>query len=192
MCDLGIEVPLDAILFFDMDGTLINTDHANFLSYKKAIESVLGTTFDVPFDPKIRFNRSTLKTALPELTDTQLKMIIEKKEKHFFEFLSHTKLNYRVHEILLKYSGRNTTILVTNCRKDRALMTLRHYGLIDKFSKVYFREFGDKDERVNKFQNAISDLGVSPKKVVVFENEESEIRDAVKAGIEIINPKIVQ
>jgi beta-phosphoglucomutase-like phosphatase (HAD superfamily) len=40
---------------------------------------------------------------------------------------------------------------------------------------------------VNKFQNAISVLGISPKSVIVFENEEAEIMDALNAGIQVIN-----
>ena len=48
------------ILFFDMDGTLVDTDFSNFLSYKKAIQSVIQTNNDIPYHPNDRFNRHFL------------------------------------------------------------------------------------------------------------------------------------
>ena len=38
--DIDLRIKADSILFFDLDGTLVDTDYANFLSYKKAIEFV--------------------------------------------------------------------------------------------------------------------------------------------------------
>jgi beta-phosphoglucomutase len=37
--DIDALIQADSVLFFDMDGTLIDTDYANFLSYKKAIHA---------------------------------------------------------------------------------------------------------------------------------------------------------
>ncbi|KAF5055053.1 hypothetical protein DSECCO2_381620 [anaerobic digester metagenome] len=90
---------------------------------------------------------------------------------------------------MLGYYGLiHKTVLVSNCRKDRAITTLNHFGLTDKFSNIFFREFEDNDKKINKFQNAILRLGVPPNLIIAFENEESEIADAKKAGISIINP----
>lgn len=181
----------DTILFFDMDGTLINTDYANFLSYKKAIHSVTNNGLELSYNPKVRFNRSFLKIALPNLNPTDYEKITQKKEEYYIDFLSETKLNEVIAEILFKYSKTNRTFLVTNCRKDRAFMTLNHFGLTDKFDKIFYRQFSDNNNKVNKFQNAISELGVPPNLVVAFEYEDIEIAYAKEAGIEIINPLIV-
>ncbi len=113
------------------------------------------------------------------------------KEEYYIDFLSETKLNEVIAEILFKYSKTNRTFLVTNCRKDIAFMTLNHFGLTDKFDKIFYRQFSDNNEKVNKFQNAISELGVPPNLVVAFEYEDIEIAYAKEAGIKIINPLIV-
>jgi beta-phosphoglucomutase-like phosphatase (HAD superfamily) len=42
-----------------------------------------------------------------------------------------------------------------------------------------------KNKQISK---AIIKLGVTPNFIIAFENEESEIADALKAGITIINP----
>jgi beta-phosphoglucomutase-like phosphatase (HAD superfamily) len=122
------------------------------------------------------------------LTEYEYTRIIQEKEEYYNDFLHETKLNPKNIEILYKYSKTNKIVLVTNCRRDRAMATLKHYGLEDKFSDIFCREFGDNDQKINKFQIALSRLGVSPNLVVAFENEDVEVADAQKAGISIINP----
>ena len=39
--EINLNINSDTVLFFDMDGTLIDTDFANFLSYQEAIKSVM-------------------------------------------------------------------------------------------------------------------------------------------------------
>jgi beta-phosphoglucomutase-like phosphatase (HAD superfamily) len=181
------KITKDTILFFDMDGTFVDTDYANFLAYKKAVEITKKSDCGITYNPARRFNRSLLKNAIPNLTETEVSRIIDEKEQHYNEFLHETKLNKVIVEILCKYSQSNKTVLVTNCRKDRALATLNYHGLTDKFSDFFFRQFSENGKKTNKFQNAILSLGISPKLVIAFENEEEEIADAKKAGIQIIN-----
>lgn len=180
------DITVDSILFFDMDGTLIDTDLANFLSYKKAINSVTKSDHNLTYNPDKRFNRSNLNNAVPNLTESEYEKIIQEKEEYYNDFIHETKLNTEIANILFKYSKTNKTVLVTNCRKDRAMTTLKYFGLDDKFSNIFCREFDDNGNKINKFQNAILKLGVPPNFVIAFENEESEIADAQKAGIQKI------
>lgn len=173
------------ILLFDMDGTLVDTDFANFLSYKKAIQSCVHLEKEIEFDPNKRFNRTSLKDLVPNLKEADYEKIIQKKEENYKEHLSETKLNKSVVDILLKYSQTNKTVLVTNCREDRALMTLNYHNLTDKFSNIFFRNISDNGERINKYKKAISSLSISAQTVIVFENESPEIEDAILAGISI-------
>ncbi len=177
----------DTVLLFDMDGTLVVTDFANFLSYQKAIELVIGLDKEIQYNPNERFNRTTLKTVLPNLTETEYEKIIQQKDKNYKEHLSQTKLNKPVADILLQYSNTNKTVLVTNCRQDRALMTLNYYNLTDKFSNLIFRQISDNESRMNKYKYALSSLNLSAQTVVVFENEKQEIEDAKLVGISINN-----
>ena len=170
-----------------MDGTLVDTNYANFLSYKKAVELVKKSSFNILYNPEQRFNRSLLKNTIQNLTETELEMIVSEKEKCYNDFLPETQLNNEIVEILDKYFKTNKTVLVTNCRKDRALTTLNYHGLTDKFSDFFFRQLGESKSKINKFQNAILKLNILPKFVIAFENEETEVEDAYIAGIQTIN-----
>lgn len=186
----SIRVTKDTVFFFDLDGTLVDTNFANFNAYVKAIESVLTLDNPLIYNPHERFNRSALKRTLPNLTKADYENIIQKKEEYYEEFLHQTKLIRENVDILLKYSETNKTILVTNCREDRALKTLKHFGLSDKFSSTFYRQIACDNQKLNKYYNAILKVKMDPSFIIAFENEEVEIADAKKVGIKIINPLI--
>jgi beta-phosphoglucomutase len=187
MQDISLKINTDTVLLFDMDGTLIDTDFANFLSYQEAIHSVIQIEEEIQYIPGERFNRATLKKAVPNLSEEQMEKIIQQKEINYKENINQTILNKSVADILIQYSKTNKTVLVTNCRKDRAILTLEYHKLTDKFSNIYFRQIFDNGNRINKYKNAIISLSLSAQTVIVFENEKAEIDDAILAGISINN-----
>lgn len=180
---INLKINSDTILFFDMDGTLVDTDYTNFLSYKEAINFVLQTDKEIQFSPNERFNRTTLKKIEPNLTEQEIEKIVQQKEKNYQEMLAQTKLNKSIADILIRYYQTNKTVLVTNCRKERALLTLNYHNLSDKFSHLIFRKNSENGNRINKYKNAINHLRISAQNVIVFENEKIEIDDAALAGI---------
>jgi len=169
------------ILFFDMDGTLIDTNYANYLSYKKAIQKVTHT--NIAYNPNERFDRELLKKMIPNIIETEYERIIQEKERYYKDYLPKTKLNKLIADILIKYSKTNKTVLVTNCREDRTLMILKYHEIIDKFSHILYRQKTNNEKMVNKYKKALSNLKISPNLVILFENENSEIKNAITAGI---------
>ena len=113
--------------------------------------------------------------------------IIKQKEINYNKYLTQTKLNKSVSDILIRYSKTNKTVLVTNCREDRAILTLEYHKLTDNFSHLFFKQIEDKDTRVNKYKIALNNLSLSAQIVIAFENEKIEIEDAILAGIPIDN-----
>ncbi len=170
----------ETILFFDLDGTIVETDYSNFLAYNKAINLIFKK--NISYNSSERFTREKLLSIFPNLTKALTNNIIEKKEVFYKDYLVETKLNRTIYNTLIKYHKTNRTFLVTNSRKDRALMILHHYNLEEKFEKIFYRQL-NKNKKVNKFKNTISYLNIFPENIVVFENEQSEIIDAINAGI---------
>ncbi len=46
----------DTVLFFDMDGTLVDTDYANFLAYQQAISEIVESDLNIEYDSNFRLN----------------------------------------------------------------------------------------------------------------------------------------
>ncbi len=179
-------VKTNTVLFFDMDGTLFDTNLANFMSYKKAIHLVINTNVNLTYNQEKRFNRNSLKEIFPNLSKYEYNDIIEKKEQCFNEFLSETKPNQKIVEILFKYAETHKTILLTNARENRAKAILEYYGITNKFNNFFF----NSNILKNKYQKAILELGILPNLVVAFEDEDIEIEKAKQIGIKtIINIK---
>ncbi len=164
-----------------MDGTLVDTNFANFLSYKKAINSVMKNKIELNYNSNIRFNRDYFRKTFLDLDELTYKVIIQRKESYYYYFLPNTKLNSKLIHLLLKYKSTNKIILVTNAYEDRAKATLKYHRIINKFDEIFYRSNTN-----NKYKNAISKLGVSPELVVLFEDENEEIQKAKQIGIKTI------
>lgn len=165
-----------------MDGTLIDTDFSNYLAYKEAIEFVMKKRVDLTFKPNERFDRSQLYDVVDDLTIGQYVEIIKAKEHFYKRNVSTVKVNSSLLTILNATSTTHRSYIVTNATKERAIYTLDYAGVINKFDKIISIE-EDKENIGNKYLLAISKLRVDPSSVVVFENEDIEIANAIKTGI---------
>ena len=180
--EADIEIPPGFIVFCDMDGTLVDTDYANYLSYRHAVIEVTRGKHDVEFSGE-RLNRESLKKRLPSLTAAQCEVIASRKAEYFTEFLSETRLNTALANLITKYSGTNKTVLVTCCREKRAVETLRHHKLLECFTRLICWEALPQGGSSNKYESALSLMGASPEAVLIFENDIADIENGVLAGV---------
>lgn len=169
-------------VFCDMDGTLVDTDYANYLSYRRAVIEVTRGMHDIDFTDE-RLNRENLKKRLPSLTATQLEIIAALKAQYFTDFISETILNTALAHLITKHQGKNTIILVTHCRKRRALEVLKHHKLLECFSQLICHEDLLQGGSKNKYECAIELTGASHQALLVFENDKGSIEEAVAAGV---------
>lgn len=167
------------ILLFDLDGTLINSDLANFLSYEAAVSSVLSIKSEMIFNPNKRTTRETIKSEFPSISHKKLSQIISEKERLYCKFLSKTILNTNASCILKKSNGKEI-ILATNSRKSRAEMLLAHHGISKMFTRKFFKE--DLNTR-NKYQKIFSKISIDNIPIVIFEDDPLDISQAIAAGI---------
>lgn len=176
-----IDIPSGFTVFCDMDGTLVDTDYANYMSYKLAVIEATGGAHDVEFTND-RLDRESLKKQLPSLT-SQLDMIADLKAKYFMECIAETRLNMALADLITQYCGKNTMVLVTCCRKKRAVIVLEHHKLLKCFARLICWEDLPQSEPSSKYESAIKLMELSQEAVVIFENDKRCIEEAVLAGV---------
>ena len=170
------------VIVFDLDGTLVNSDIANFLSYKAAAIHVLSHQVGgFNFDPGIRITRETLAKVIPGVCDEQIKRIVAQKESIYPQYLSRTILNAQLINIIER-SKNKELILATDSHRSRADILLYHHGLTDKFTRNVYR---DAEDPRDKYMRLIPELLKEEKSIVVFENDVNAIESAIACGIEI-------
>lgn len=185
-----MNITKETVFFFDMDGTLVNTNLANFLSYQAALSHVTASDASImKYNPMVRLTRNQIKQQFPLLTSKEHQRIITEKERYYKKYIFTTTIIKENVDILLKYSATNKTILVSKGNKNRVEETLSYHKLLNNFTCIFCGETSDFPKEYNKYTRAITLLGIFPQKIIAFEDEEDEISDAKEAGIKFINPK---
>ena len=186
MVDMGqareewlVKAGLAEVIVFDLDGTLVDSDYANFLAYEDAVTHILSKHIKLDFSQSIRITRESLKELIPNITDKQLNDISSYKERIYYKYLSKTKVNSKLIQIIAQFQGKEF-VLATDSRRCRAELLLNHHGLIGKFSRKIFRD--DEDQR-DKYARLMSEIPKERTTILVFENDGDSIELAIACGI---------
>ena len=178
----SIVIPPAFSVFCDMDGTLVDTDYANYLSYRRAVIEATQGMHDVNFTGE-RLNRETLKKRLPSLTAAQFEVITSLKAEYFSGFLSDTRLNAALAHLITEHYGNNQIVLVTRCREKRAVEVLEHHKILQCFTRLICWEDLHLGISSNKYKSAIGLTCIPREAVLIFENDNNGIKQAELAGV---------
>ena len=101
---------------FDFDGTLFDTDNANYLAYSEAIYRILGGS--IPYEHS-RFTRESIRKYFPHITDDEMIRIINRKEYCFRKYLNDVYAVFPNLNILfaLKRLGKKIILLTKSSKK---------------------------------------------------------------------------
>lgn len=165
------------IFVFDLDNTLIMTDDANNQAYADAIQMIIGTKPQLGLSS--RFTRLDLRRIYPQITDDKFDRIIEVKQDLFEHYIDKTVLNVNLTKILRTLSQNgNETILLTSCRRNRAIQLCAHYNIHQLFNRHYYFE----DSQHDKY-SFLKGEGFDLQSVVLFENDQNASNAAIEKGI---------
>jgi|SRR5690554_202377 len=164
-------------IFCDMDGTLLATDKANFLAYKKAVFAYAGKNI-VPAHG--RFTSTDLRLQLPNLSVQEYEEISALKTDYVSNFLHETQVNKGLMHWLMQQKKNCSLHLVTKSNTQRALVSLQYHKLLGLFDTVVCKEDISELKQQGKFVGALSLLGLAGCEVLGIENEAKEVQQANK------------
>lgn len=168
-------------IIFDLDGTLIDTNNANFLSYKKAIFNVLKKSINLRYNPERRFHRDTLREILPDISEEQITSIIAEKEKLYTQYLKKDETFLIQPSLCILKQYHNISILVTNCTKKRAIETMQYHDILKYCNHCYFKE--DIEPYKSKVECLKCKENINFSKILLFEDDVSLQNEFRSAGV---------
>lgn len=175
--NLDCYVKPESVFIFDMDGTLVNSDIANFNAYSEALSPTINLA------QRYIAGRIT-RASLSELgvSRKMQESVISQKREIYNKYLKDTIKMPLACKILEIVSKTNMTILATQSEKQRAIDTLQYHDLHAKFTHSVFRE-DLQEEQQNKYAHVVQKYNLNPQDIFVFEDNEIEIANALTAGI---------
>lgn len=179
-------------LFFDLDGTLVNTHESNASAYYQAIVDVLGEQ---------RVNRDALyaeiaggkncrdflRTLISDIDDGTIDAIARRKAQLYPDHLDASELNEDLVHFIREEKDAGTVItLVTTAKRTNALNVLRYHGIEDLFD---FMVFGDDVDALKPapdiYLRALQVSGIDHPYAEAFEDSAAGIQAASNAGIRV-------
>lgn len=161
------------IVVFDLDGTLVDTDEANSLAYQKAIRDIIGEHISIDR----RITRESLKKMF-KIDSGTIGRIISRKESLFVNYLDKTIPLPALS--LAQYLTCVNEVLLTSARRGRAMSVLEYHHAKSFFSSMYFKEdYGE----MTKFEYLRIRLSMNLSNIILFENDQDMIKEAIEQGI---------
>ena len=171
-----------AIVVFDLDGTLVETDSANSAAYRDALRWCGRGEVSGLYG---RITAGAIRAAIAGINDVEMNEIVRAKIDAYCHELWRTRLGPATAALKCVLVNRDVfakIVLVTDSAERRAMETLRHHGLAGCFDEIVCNG-GAGDKYANYFDNFDTD----PAACVVWENAEGKIKSAIAAGVKMEN-----
>ncbi|MFV0557818.1 MAG: HAD family hydrolase [Enterococcus sp.] len=178
-------------LFFDFDGTIVDTHNSNLLAYSRAIEEVLPTS---QYNRELLYSeikhgknyRTFLPAILPQISKEEIEKISLCKSYWYKQYADKSEVNESLLSFILevKKNYQIPIVLVTTAKEVNAREIIKFHQLESIFDQLIF---GDNIARLKPFPDiylfALAKLEVKATEVKAYEDSISGIKAAESAGI---------
>lgn len=176
--------------FFDLDGTLVDTEQANFEAYRTAIKEI--TNVDISKEDFKRTHgmvyRDFLPFLVPGIQTETIESVSARKKELYAELMHLTKANVFLVDFLRNITADHVTVLVTTAKKHNGKTVLREHGLLSLFDHIIY---GDDVEHMKPHPEAyllaLKKSMLRSDEVIAFEDSQVGIRAATAAKISTIH-----
>ncbi|MCR4728596.1 MAG: HAD family hydrolase [Lachnospiraceae bacterium] len=171
------------LALFDLDGTLFNTDEVNYMAYKTALAEF---SVDVERDHFLKvFRGRRYKEFIPEImgNSEHLEEIHEKKKAVYSSFLSKSRPNTHLFNMIDAMKNEYHIAIVTTASKKNVTEILDHFGVSDVFEFAVTQEDMVRSKPDPEgFLTAMEHFGIGPEDTVIFEDSPVGIEAALASG----------
>jgi len=174
------------VALFDLDGTLFDTEKANFLAYKEACEEYeLSESF---FHDHCMSKNYKEFLPLIGIPDNLIESVHSKKKacykKHFNDIEPNDFLLQLVD--LFRQNNIHTCVVTTASRKNTCEL-LNYFNCTDKFDLLVTQEsISNLKPHPDAYFYAIGYFGIEPEECVIFEDSDIGIASALKTNARVL------
>ncbi|MCT7593192.1 HAD family hydrolase [Aliarcobacter butzleri] len=170
------------LIIFDLDGTLIDTFEANYISYKDAFEKYGYKIDKIEFKKVFGQNiKEFIKFFAPDYDSELLKNIHETKKEFYKDNLHYTRINQFLIDIINNLSSTYYFAICTSASKESCFDLLNFHNIVNKFDLILTREDvinSKPDSEI--FDKCIKYFNIDKKNVIIFEDSEIGVISALK------------
>lgn len=182
-------------IFFDLDGTLIDTMDLHYLAYRQVFREIGGDLGRADFD---FHSGPPAKTTIPlfakasgvELIgDDKINEIHTRKKELLESFLTGNTLSFLpAVEILMEWHSKVPVCVVTSGNARGACAILRASGIFHHLAAIITADdvkYGKPDPE--PYLRAITQLNVDPRHGIAFEDHNNGIKSAKSARLDVVD-----
>jgi len=176
-------------LFFDLDGTLVNTYEADFLAYRDAIQEVSGVVVEQEafYATHGMEMVDKLERLVPELSTDRYPEVRAAKKKYYKQYIHTTVVNEALVKLAAQFTTHKKCVIVTTAKRENVESVLRHHDLLELFPVIICGDDVSKPKPdPEAYLIALEKTGLRPDEVIAFEDSPTGIASAKAAGIAVI------
>jgi beta-phosphoglucomutase-like phosphatase (HAD superfamily) len=137
------------LFIFDLDDTIVKTEHIHYKSWLLAIENTLGYKYNIEHNTFYSIfhsnNQNSIKDYLKNIHNLEIEDIIKKKDNIYFALINEYKNDIKmidgcedfINQII---ENKKQFIIVSNTLKEKILFFSELFPILKKSSKNYSRE----------------------------------------------------
>lgn len=178
------------LLIFDLDGTIIDSEEANYKAYKNALAEA-DVELSKDFFIKNCFNGQHYKDFLPLLmpnaSDEQIEKVHDRKQEIYISNMKNISVNPIIKDIIIEFKNKKKLALATTAGAIAVENVLKAIQLENVFDLILTgNDVKKKKPNPEVFIKCLEHFNIEPHQTVIFEDSDIGIEAANKTGSWII------